>query len=114
MAAAISIKAITLNLLFAVMVIGTINHIYVSFFAIHRLDRYFSKKRDPDWESKNPFDGFYRFHKYSFLYTFGIERPKVSKVISLWLYFSCFSLTCIWGSLGLAAAGKYFNIGPLS
>lgn len=113
MSAAISLKAISLYALFAVLVLGTINHIYVSFFAIHRLDRYFSKKHDPGWESKSPFDSFYRLHKYSFLYSFGINRPKVSKAISLWLYFSSFSLACIWGSLVLAAVGKYFNIGLL-
>jgi hypothetical protein len=114
MPAVISFKAITLYSLFAILVFGTINNIYVSFFSIRRLDRYFSKKNNPDWESNSPFDSFYRLHKYSFLYSFGINRPNVSKVISLWLYFSCFSLACLWGSLGLAAAGKYFNIGPFS
>ncbi|MGE6374883.1 hypothetical protein, partial [Stutzerimonas stutzeri] len=81
---------------------------------IRRLDRYFSKKHDPNWESNSPFESFYRLHKYSFLYSFGINRPKVNKAISLWLYFSSFSLSCIWVSLGLAAAGKYFDIGPFS
>ena len=114
MPTAISLKAVMLYSLFSILALGTINNIYVSFFAIHRLDRYFSKKNHPDWESNSPFDSFYRLHKYSFLYSFGINRPKVNKTISLWLYFSSFSLVCIWASLGLAAAGKYFNIGPLS
>lgn len=103
-----------LYLLSALLVFGTVNHIYVSFFLIHTFDRYFSEKDDPNREFKSPFDSFYRLHKYSFLYTLGINRPKVSKLISLWLYFSSFSLACIWVSLGLAAAGKYFKIGPLS
>jgi hypothetical protein len=72
MPAVISFKAITLYSLFAILVFGTINNIYVSFFSIRRLDRYFSKKNNPDWESNSPFDSFYRLHKYSFLYSFGI------------------------------------------
>lgn len=109
-----SFKSITLYSLFTILVFGTINNIYVSFFSIHKLDRYFSNKNKPSWESNSPFESFYRLHKYSFLYSFGINRPKVNKAISLWLYFSSFSLACIWVSLGLAAAGKYFKIGPLS
>lgn len=114
MPTAISLKAIMLYSLFSILALGTVNNLYVSFFAIHRLDRYFSKKHDPNWESNSPFESFYRLHKYSLLYSFGINRPKVNKAISLWLYFSSFSLACIWVSLGLAAAGKYFKIGPLS
>lgn len=109
-----SFKSITLYSLFTILVFGTINNIYVSFFSIDKLDRYFSNKNKPSGESNSPFESFYRLHKYSFLYSFGINRPKVNKAISLWLYFSSFSLACIWVSLGLAAAGKYFKIGPLS
>jgi len=70
-----------LYLLSALLVFGTVNHIYVPFFSIHTFDRYFSEKDDPNRESKSPFDSFYRLHKYSFLYTLGINRPKVSKLI---------------------------------
>lgn len=113
MTAQISFKAMTLYSLFSILIFGTLNNLYVSFFSIHRLDRFF-QKNNSDWESNNPFDSFYRLHKYSFLYSFGLSRPKVNKSISLWLYFSCFSLSCLWASLGLAAAGKYFDIGPFS
>jgi len=65
--AQISFKAITLYSLFAILIFGTLNNLYVSFFSIHRLDRFF-KKNNPDWESNNPFESFYRLHKYSFLY----------------------------------------------
>lgn len=112
--AIISLKAIMLYALFAVLVLGAINHIYVSFFAIHRFDCYFSKKHKPDWESQSPFDAFYRLNKYSFLYSLGINRPAVSISMSLWLYFSFFSLSCIWITLGLAALAKYLHIGPFN
>lgn len=95
-------------------VAGGFNGIYICFHGIRRLDPYFSQLESIEWESHNPFESFYRLHKYSFLYSFGLSRPKVNKAISLWLYFSCFSLSCIWVSLGLAAAGKYFDIGPFS
>lgn len=114
MDATISIKAILANTLLLILVTGTINHIYVSFFGIRRLDRYFSSKPDPSWESRSPFDGFYRLHKYSFLYSLGIRRPVVSAGLSLWLYFSFFSLCSIWITLGLAALGRYLQIGPFT
>jgi len=114
MDAAISLKAILANILFLIILAGALNHIYVAFFGIHRMDRHFSRKLDPSWESQSPFDAFYRLHKYSFLYSLGINRPSVSMGMSLWLYFSFFSLSCIWGTLGLAALAKYLHVGPFN
>lgn len=88
---------------------GTINHLYASFSGITILDRFFSKMINPEWESRSPFDGFYRLHKYSFSYTFGLNRPKVSTPISIWLYFTCFSLSVIWISLAIGLISKYYN-----
>lgn len=110
----LSLKSVLGHALFLIILVGAFNHIYVAFFGIRRMDRHFSRKPDPCLESQSPFDAFYRLHKYSFLYSLGVRRPSVDIGMSLWLYFSCFSLSCIWITLGLAALAKYLYIGPFS
>jgi len=97
----------------AVIALGGINHIYVMFGGIKKMDRHFSSMTNYEWESVNPAECFARLHKYSFLYTFGVRRPKVSIYMSVWLYLSCFGLTAIWTSLLYAALIKY-NILPIN
>jgi hypothetical protein len=94
-------------------IFGGVNNIYVMFGGIKKMDRYFSSMSNHEWESVNPAECFARLHKYSFLYTFGVRRPKVSIYMSVWLYLSCFGLTAIWTSLLYAALIKH-NILPIN
>jgi hypothetical protein len=97
----------------AVIALGSINHIYVMFGGIKKMDRHLSSMTNYEWESVNPAECFARLHKYSFLYTFLVLRPKVSIYMSAWLYFSCFGLIVTWTSLLYAALIKY-NIFPIN
>ena len=97
-----------LYLLSALLAFGTVNHIYVSFFSTHTFDRYFSEKDDPNQEFKSPFDSFYRLHKYSFLYTLGINRPKVSKLTSFFQLQPCLHM----GQLRPSSSGKILQNRP--
>ena len=68
-------------------VAGGFNGIYLCVHGISRLDPYFSRLPDFRQESVSPFD------RYSFLYTLGLNKPRVSLPLSIWLYFTCISLT---------------------
>ncbi len=95
-------------------VAGGINGIYICFHGIRRLDPYFSRLPNVKWESYSPFDTFCRMHRYSFLYAFGLTRPKVSRPITAWLYFTCITLTVYWISMFIGFLRHQFDINIIS
>lgn len=95
-------------------VAGGINGIYICFHGIRRLDPYFSRLPNVEWESYSPFDSFCRMHRYSFQYTAGLRRPIVSRGTAIWLYFTCISLTIYWASMFIGFLGHHFDIRVLN
>ncbi|MDH0097642.1 hypothetical protein L1F06_004180 [Ectopseudomonas hydrolytica] len=95
-------------------VAGGFNGIYMCFHGISRLDPYFSRLPDFRQESVSPFDRFCRMHRYSFRYTLGLNKPRVSLPLSIWLYFTCFSLTVFWISMIIGQLKIHFGFNPLA
>lgn len=93
---------------------GGFNGIYICFHGIRRLDPYFSRLPDFRQESVSPFDRFCRMHRYSFLYTLGLNKPRVSLPLSIWLYFTCISLTVFWISMIIGQLKIHFGFNPLA
>ncbi|WP_084166399.1 hypothetical protein [Stutzerimonas azotifigens] len=95
-------------------VTGGFNGIYICFHGIRRLDPYFSKLPNFEWESYSPFDSFCRMHRYSFQYVFGVNRPKINPALAAWLYFTCISLTAYWIGMFIGFLKHELNINVLS
>lgn len=53
-------------------------------------------------------------HRYSFLYTLDLNKPRVSLPLSLWLYFTCISLTVFWISMAIGQLKIHFGFNPLA
>lgn len=101
-------------LFFAVMyVLGGINGIYICFSGIKKMDRFLSDKKRPESESVSPFDRVIRMHRYSFKYCFSRERPPVGYFMSLWLFFTCVSLTAYWLVFSVGVVAVVFDFNPL-
>lgn len=101
-------------LFFAAMyVLGGINGIYICFSGIKKMDLLFSRESKPEYESVSPLDRMIRMHEYSFKYCFSSVRPRVGFLMSLWLVFTCVSLTAYWVVFSVGVVAVVFDFNPL-
>lgn len=103
-------KVLIIDLFIGLFLIVFASGVFICFYGIKYMDKYFSELPNYKQESLSPFDCFERMHKYSFKFVFSVTRPPVSKLMEVWLFATCLSLTFYWIVWFLGALDYYFDI----